>query len=95
MPLFVLTCLDKPDSLPLRMEIRPHHLAYLEQFTSAVKLAGPLLDDVEGAPNGSMLVIEFPTMEDAKAFGANDPYAKAGLFQHTRLTPFRATIGSI
>ncbi len=95
MPLFVLTCLDVDNGLDKRMATRAQHLAYLEQFSDAVKLAGPLLSASDGSPNGSLLVLEFPAIEQASDFAANDPYAKVGLFAHTTLYPFRATIGSV
>jgi uncharacterized protein len=95
MPLFVLTCIDNRDSLELRLSTRQAHLDYLAAFTNAVKLAGPLLDGADGAPNGSMLILEMPSLNDVEAFAANDPYAKAGLFARSSIKAFRATIGSL
>ena len=47
MPLYVISCIDKPDSLALRMATRPAHLAYAhsEGVPATVKLGGPYLDD--------------------------------------------------
>lgn len=38
---------------------------------------------------GSLLVLDFPDRKAAEVFAANDPYAKAGLFQSVTITPFR------
>jgi uncharacterized protein YciI len=38
---------------------------------------------------GSLLVMEFADKQAAEDFAANDPYAKAGLFQSVAITPFR------
>ena len=41
--LFVATCTDKPDHLPVRLETRPAHLAYLEGLGGKVRAGGALL----------------------------------------------------
>lgn len=93
MPLFVLTCIDKPGALDLRMSTREAHLDYLER-TGLVKVAGPFLDD-EGKPCGSMLIIEADDFADARAFGSEDPYCKAGLFQSVDVRPWRVAVGAL
>ncbi len=90
---FVLTCVDKPDSLEVRLGAREAHLAYLRE-SGAVKLAGPFLDEA-GGPVGSLLIIEAEDLATAQAFAAADPYALAGLFQSVEVRPFRATIGAL
>lgn len=90
MPLFALYCVDKPNSLELRMATREAHLAYLKDFD--VKVAGPMLDEA-GAMAGSILIVEAPDLAAAQAFGENDPYAQAGLFESVRVTGFRAGVG--
>ena len=42
---------------------------------------------------GSMLIMEFDDIEQARAFSANDPYAKAGLFQRVEITAFKPSLG--
>ncbi len=87
--LFVITCLDKPDSLTLRQATRPTHLSYLA--TQPVAYGGPLLDDA-GQPFGSMLVVDVADHAAAAVFAANDPYAEAGLFARTTIRGFRVVI---
>ena len=43
--LFALICTDKPNSVDLRMSVRPDHLKYLESLGSALKAAGLLTRD--------------------------------------------------
>lgn len=95
MATFILTCLDKPNSLDVRMATRAAHLAYLEGFKDQVKLAGPLLDDVDGAMIGSHFILEFDTLDQAKAFAVEDPYATAGLFANYAIHPYRILIGAL
>ncbi len=87
--LFALICTDKPDSLALRMDTRPRHLAYLEGRQSDLVHAGALLDG-DGRPVGSLLVIDVADRAAAEALAAGDPYAQAGLFEAVVIRPFRA-----
>ena len=79
--LFSLHCIDKADGLPIRKEIRPAHLEYLEANLASIRFAGPTLDDSGETPTGSLLIIEAADRAAAEAFAAADPYAKAGVFE--------------
>ena len=94
MALFVLTCIDKPGALDLRMATREAHLAYVTRHPGVVRLGGPFLDEAGGMA-GSMLIIEAQDLAAAKAFLADDPYLKAGLFERTEIRPWRATVGAL
>lgn len=80
--LFALICNDKPGSLDLRMKTRPEHVAYLNGLGTALKAAGPFIDD-QGSPVGSLVIIEAENREAAERIAAGDPHAKAGLFAAT------------
>jgi uncharacterized protein len=86
--LYALMCTDKPDSLELRMKVRPEHLAYLNGPSVTLKAAGPFLDDA-GNPTGSLVIIEAEGMAAAKLVAANDPYNMAGLFSHVEIKAWR------
>jgi uncharacterized protein len=88
---FIAHCLDKPDSLQIRLDNRPIHLAYLEGLGTKVVLAGPYLD-ASGNPCGSMLLFEAPDQATVEAWVAGDPYAKAGLFALVEVRPWRWVI---
>jgi uncharacterized protein len=60
-----------------------------------VKLAGPLLDAVDGAMIGSHFILSFETQDQAQAFADGDPYALAGLFDRCTVSPYRITIGAV
>jgi uncharacterized protein len=91
MPLFHFIGLDKPDGLQTRLHTRPEHLEYARPHT---RLGGALLD-ADGNPQGSVMIIEAESLEAAKVLMDNDPYAKAGVFQHTEIRPWRIAIGGI
>lgn len=92
MPLFALFCVDKPNALPLRMETREAHLAYVRGFADRMKLGGPMLNEA-GEMAGSIIFLEADDIEAARAFSAGDPYVQAGLFERVDITEFRATLG--
>jgi uncharacterized protein YciI len=93
--LFVLTCLDKPNSLDVRMAAREAHIAYVRaHHPDTLKLGGPFLD-AEGQMCGSLLIVEAEDLAAAKAFNAADPYTTAGLFQSVEIRPFRVVTGAL
>ena len=85
-----LICIDKPNALEIRLANRAAHLDYLKE-TGVVEMAGPFLDGE--AMVGSLLVLEVETLEQAQAWAANDPYAKAGLFASVDIRAWKKVIG--
>ena len=79
---YAIYCTDKPGHLQLRMDNRPAHVDYLNGLNATGKLvlAGPTLDD-DNKPSGSIVIVEADSLEAAQALAADDPYAKAGLFE--------------
>ncbi|HEV2532461.1 YciI family protein [Phenylobacterium sp.] len=92
MPLFVLTCLDKPGALPVRMAAREDHLAWVKD--QPLKLGGPFLDEA-GDMAGSLMIVEVEDLAAAKAFNAADPYTQAGLWASVEIRPFRITLAKL
>ena len=91
--LFVATCLDKPDHMPMRLETRPAHLAYLQSLGASVKAGGALLTPDQKSVLGSMLILEGDSEADIAAMLARDPYALAGLFASVEVKPWRQAVG--
>lgn len=86
---------DRADSLPLRRESRPAHLAYLRALIDEGRLvlAGPRPvidspDPGEAGYSGSLIVAEFADLAAAKAWAAQDPYQLAGVFERVEVYPF-------
>ncbi len=86
--LFVVLCTDKPNSLDLRLKVRPDHVAFLNSLNGAMKAAGPFLDEA-GNPCGSLVIIEAENHKEAEAMAAKDPYAIAGLFSSVDIKPWK------
>jgi len=81
-PLFVFIGHDGPQSARLRPQHRPAHLAGLEDLEAEGRIvhAGPMLGD-DGAPLGSVILFEAPSLEAARAVAAADPYVREGVFE--------------
>ena len=96
MPLFVVSYIDKPNSLPLRMANREAHLAYAhgDGTPAKLKLGGPYLDE-QGNMAGSLLILEAPDKAAAIAFTQSDPYVTCGLMQSVDVKPFRITMNQL
>lgn len=91
--LFVVIAIDKPNSLALRLATREAHFAYARE-TAVIKLGGPFLD-AKGDMAGSLMILEADSLDTARAWHAGDPYAKAGLFAHSEVRPWKPTLNPI
>lgn len=91
--LFVVTAIDKKDSLALRLATREAHFAYAKE-TDVIRIGGPFLDD-KGEMAGSLIIFEAADLDAAKAWHAGDPYVKAGLFAHSEVRPWKLTFNPI
>jgi hypothetical protein len=89
--LYVIHCFDKKDSLPVRIDNRPAHVAYLKSFGDKLFAAGPTLDADENM-NGSLVILDLEDLAAAEAFAANDPYARAGLFASVSIQPWKKVL---
>ena len=93
MPLFLINARDKAGATELRAANRQAHLEYANALGHQLKMAGPVLSDDGEAMIGSTFVVEFESLNDAKAWAERDPYAQAGLFEHAEIMPFIWVIG--
>jgi len=87
---------DVENSLPLRMNAREAHLARLQALASEGRLliAGPhpAIDAEDPGPagfTGSLVVVDFPSLEEAEAWAAADPYEDAGVYAKVTVKPFK------
>jgi uncharacterized protein YciI len=90
--LFALICTDKPNMLAVRKANRPDHLAYLESLSDMLVFAGPFTEQDGQTMNGSLIVIEAPSLQAAREIAGGDPFAKAGLFESVDIRPWLWTI---
>ena len=87
---------DREDSLEARLNARPRHLARLQALLEEGRLllAGPhpAIDSDDPGPagfTGSLIVAEFESLEDARAWADADPYMQAGVYADVIVKPFK------
>ena len=97
--LYMIYAQDTPNSLALRQEHRPPHLARLQQLQSQGRLvlAGPLpaidsVDPGEAGFSGSLIVAEFESLQAATDWANDDPFVHAGVYGQVLVKPFRKTL---
>lgn len=90
---------DVDGSLDKRLAARPAHLARLVELKDQGRLllAGPLpaIDNEEPGPAGfagSLVVAEFPSLEDAQTWAQADPYLEAGVYARVTVKPFKKVL---
>jgi uncharacterized protein YciI len=81
--------------LAQRVAARPGHLARLRALQDAGRLllAGPCpaIDAEDPGPagfSGSIVIAEFPSLAEARAWADEDPYIAAGVYQRVEVRPF-------
>lgn len=94
--LYAIITQDVDDSLEKRLGARPAHLERLEALRDAGRLvlAGPhpAIDSNDPGPagfSGSLVVAEFASLEEARAWAAADPYVLAGVYAQVTVKPFK------
>ncbi len=90
---------DRAGSLDQRLAARPAHLARLQalQADGRLVLAGPCpaVDSPDPGPagfTGSLIVAEFASLADARAWADADPYVAAGVYEQVTVKPFKKVL---
>jgi uncharacterized protein YciI len=90
---------DHEESLDNRLAARPDHVARLKLLADAGRLlvAGPhpAVDSSDPGPagfTGSLVVVEFDSLENAQAWADEDPYIAAGVYRKVTVKPFNPVL---
>ncbi|MEX0731925.1 MAG: YciI family protein [Aquisalimonadaceae bacterium] len=86
---------DVPNSLPLRKQVRPAHLERLKtlQANGRLLVAGPhpavdSEDPGEAGFTGSLVIAEFDSLAEARAWADADPFVDAGVYRTVTVKPY-------
>ena len=86
---------DHPNSLDARKRARPAHLERLQALKDEgrVLIAGPhpAIDSAtpgEAGFTGSLVVLEFDSLDEATRWANEDPYVEAGVYANVTVKPF-------
>ena len=90
---------DKPNLLERRLAARPEHLERLKALAAEGRLlvAGPhpaidSEDPGEAGFTGSLVIAEFASLEDAKAWADADPYVAADVYADVKVKPYKKVL---
>jgi uncharacterized protein YciI len=93
--LYVIIGRDAPGSLATRRRVRAEHLARIRALSEAgrIVVAGPCpasdcADPGEAGFTGSVIVAEFPSLDEAQSWSSADPYVIEGVFESHEVRPF-------
>lgn len=94
--LYSIVGTDVENSLPLRKSAREAHLGRLQQLQQEGRLVlagpNPAIDSNEPGEagfTGSLIVAEFPSLEQARTWADADPYIAAGIYAEVSVKPFK------
>lgn len=94
--LYAIIAQDRENSLEARLAARPAHLKRLQalQEEGRLVLCGPhpAIDSEDPGPagfTGSLIVAEFPDLESAQGWAAQDPYVDACVYRDVAVKPFK------
>ena len=94
--LYVIYSQDVENSLPLRKQARPAHLARVQLLQNEGRLiiAGPCPaidseDPGEAGFTGSLIIAEFDSLEMAQHWADADPYVAAGVYASVSVKPYK------
>jgi uncharacterized protein YciI len=97
--LYAIISEDKPGSLERRLAARPNHLERLNALLQEGRLllAGPhpaidSSDPGEAGFSGSLVVAEFPSLNDAQSWADADPYITADVYAQVTVKPFKKVL---
>ena len=92
--LYAIIARDVPNSSALRPRVRPHHLEYIQPLVDQGRVIfggpNPAIDSPDPGPagfTGSLIIAEFASLAEAKAFMAKDPYVTEGVFAEVEIKP--------
>ena len=96
---YAIICEDHDDSLPRRRQARPAHLERMQALVDEgrVLVAGPhpAIDSEDPGPagfSGSLIIVDFASLDEAEAWAQDDPYVRAGVYSKVTVKPFKPVL---
>lgn len=93
---YVIIAEDAEGSLEKRLETRPSHVERLVTMQEAGRLlvAGPnpAIDSEDPGPagfTGTVMILDFDSLEEAQAWANADPYVEASVYAKVTVKPFK------
>ncbi len=90
---------DVDGSLERRLETREEHLARLNSLAAEgrVLVAGPhpaidSEDPGDAGFSGSLVIVDFESLDEARKWADDDPYLAAGVYENVIVKPFKKVL---
>lgn len=97
--LYAFISQDVENSLEKRLSVRDKHIERLQELKKQGRLliAGPhpAIDSNDPGTagfTGSLIVAEFPSLEEAQTWADADPYVSAGVYEKITVKPFKKVL---
>ena len=87
--LWIITCIDKPDTAAIRDSVLQPHRDYLGSQKHILVLAGATQNDEGSVAIGSVFVLNVSSRAEAKKFSDGDPFTQKGVFKTITITRMR------
>ena len=92
---YVIYSRDRENALEARLAARPAHIERVNAMVAdgRILVAGPrpAIDSPDPGPagmEGSLIVADFDSLEEAKEWAETDPYVLAGVYESVEVSPF-------
>jgi uncharacterized protein YciI len=96
---YIIYAEDVDNSLALRIKARSAHLERISALVDEgrILVAGPTpaIDSEDPAAagyTGSLIIAQFESLGDAKAWADTDPYVSAGVFKSVTVKPYKRVL---
>ncbi|GAC28692.1 YciI family protein [Brumicola pallidula] len=96
---YIIYAEDVDNSLALRLKARPAHLERISALVDEgrILVAGPTPaidseDPAEAGFTGSLIIAQFESLGDAKAWADADPYVSGGVFKSVTVKPYKRVL---
>ena len=89
---FLITGYENQANSNKRPEVRDKHIARMTMLSEEgrVLCAGPIFQDEQQTRfNGSIMIIDFPSLNDAENWAKEEPYLRAQVYTHIDVQPFK------
>jgi uncharacterized protein YciI len=90
---------DHDESLPRRAKARPAHMGRIQKLVDEgrVLVAGPhpavdSTDPGDAGFTGSLVIAEFPSLQEAEAWAQTDPYVTGNVYKSVTVKPFKPVL---
>ena len=87
--LWVVTCIDKPNTAAIREKVLLPHREFLGSQKNILVLAGATQTDDGATAIGSVFVLNVNSRAEAKAFSDGDPFTQNGVFADIKIVRMR------